>query len=98
MKGCVVNEGTGPMLQCRIHRVPWVQGQTPAEEYKVRALREFCKEAREQFVHLWGGGSPQCFRRLSHSRGAALIQMPSYRVETCGIDSGRPARERTLMP
>lgn len=47
MKGCVVNEGTGPVSQRRTRGVPRVPGQGPAAECRVRALREFCKEARE---------------------------------------------------
>lgn len=46
-KGCVVNEGTGPVSQRRLRGVPGVPGQGPAAECRVQALREFCKEARE---------------------------------------------------
>lgn len=84
MKECVVNEGTGPVSQRRLRGVPRVPGQGPAAECRVRALREFCKEAREARTtsspagaHLRGGGSTRHFGRPPHRSGGASIQMPS---------------------
>lgn len=111
----------GAVFQCRIRRVPRVQGQAPAEECRVRALREFFKEAGEErtacapvgrWEHTalqeadpqkgrcfdsdaflqWGQESLRWLEKVYSTRRVLVG------VKTCDVDSGRPAREGTLMP
>lgn len=94
------------MSQRRIRGVPRVPGQGPAAECRVRALREFCKEAREArearttsspagrrehtALLRLGRGSPRWLERV---QGAGRVLAG---VKSCGVDSGRSVPVRGL--